>query len=109
LRRILDRLPVNGRIDSLGFLSRGRYAIETKAKLLQKKTTQKNERPAAEGSAIPKANLGLLLSESAWADTFRVHYSVRGNGRDITVQAESSAEARRTVMNTFPDANRNRC
>jgi hypothetical protein len=46
----------------------------------------------------------LLLSSSAWADTFRVHYSIRGSGRDVTVQAESSSEARRTVMDMFPGA-----
>jgi hypothetical protein len=44
----------------------------------------------------------LLLAGSTLADTFRVHYSIRGSGRDITVQAESSAEARRTVMDMFP-------
>jgi hypothetical protein len=33
-----------------------------------------------------------------------VHYSVDGSGRNITVQAESSAEARRTVMDMFPGA-----
>jgi hypothetical protein len=38
------------------------------------------------------------------ADTFRVHYSLRGSGHDITVQAEPSAEARRTVMDMFPGA-----
>jgi hypothetical protein len=46
----------------------------------------------------------LLLASSAFADTFRVHYSVHGSGRDITVQAESSQEARRTVMEMFPNA-----
>jgi hypothetical protein len=46
----------------------------------------------------------LLYSSSAWADTFRVHYSIRGSGRDVTVQAESSAEARRTVMDMFNGA-----
>ena len=46
----------------------------------------------------------LLFCGSAWADTFRVHYSIRGSGCDITVQAESSAEARRTVMDMFPGA-----
>jgi hypothetical protein len=46
----------------------------------------------------------LLLGSSAWADTFRVHYSIRGSGRDVTVQAESSSEARRTVMDMFPGA-----
>jgi hypothetical protein len=43
-----------------------------------------------------------LALATAWADTFRVHYSIRGSGRDITVQPESSAEARRTVMEMFP-------
>ena len=46
----------------------------------------------------------LLLGGSAFAGSFRVHYSVRGSGRDVTVQAESSAEARRTVMDMFPGA-----
>jgi hypothetical protein len=31
----------------------------------------------------------LLIGGSAFAGSFRVHYSVRGSGRDITVQAES--------------------
>ncbi len=44
----------------------------------------------------------LLLGGSAFAGSFRVHYSIRGSGRDVTVQAESSAEARRTVMDMFP-------
>jgi hypothetical protein len=46
----------------------------------------------------------LLLASSAFAGIFRVHYSIRGSGRDITVQAESSSEARRTVMDMFPGA-----
>jgi hypothetical protein len=46
----------------------------------------------------------LLLASSAFADTFRVHYSIRGSGRDITIQAESSSEARRVVMDMFPGA-----
>ena len=46
----------------------------------------------------------LVLVGTVWADTFRVHYSIRGSGREITVQAESSAEARRTVMEMFPGA-----
>ena len=46
----------------------------------------------------------LLLAGTSWADTFRVHYSIRGSGRDITVQAESSSEARRVVMDMFPGA-----
>ena len=43
----------------------------------------------------------LLLCSSAFADSYRVHYSIFGSGRDITVQAESSAEARRIVMEMF--------
>ena len=46
----------------------------------------------------------LVASAAAFAGTFRVHYSIRGSGRDITVQAESSSEARRTVMEMFPGA-----
>jgi hypothetical protein len=45
-----------------------------------------------------------LTVAHAEAGTFRVHYSMRGSGRDVTVQAESSAEARRTVMDMFPGA-----
>ena len=40
----------------------------------------------------------LLIAGSAFAGSYRVHYNVRRSGRDITVQAESSAEARRTLM-----------
>ena len=46
----------------------------------------------------------LLLAGTSWADSYRVHYSIRGSGRDITVQAESSSEARRVVMDMFPRA-----
>lgn len=46
----------------------------------------------------------LLMACSALADSFRVHSSIRGSGQDITVQAESSDEARRTVMDMFPGA-----
>ena len=46
----------------------------------------------------------LLIGGSAFAGNFRVHYSIRGSGRDVTVQGESSAEARRTVMDMFPGA-----
>jgi len=42
-----------------------------------------------------------LLGVGALADSYRVHYSIRGSGQDITVQAESSAEARRVVMDMF--------
>ena len=53
---------------------------------------------------IVTISIALLLASSAFAGSFRVHYNVRGSGRDITVQAESSAEARRTVMDMFPGA-----
>jgi hypothetical protein len=33
-----------------------------------------------------------------------VHYSVRGNGRDMIVQAANSSEARRTVEEIIPGA-----
>ena len=46
----------------------------------------------------------LLVLGGALADAFRAGYSLRGSGRDIAVQAESSAEAHRTVMDIFPDA-----
>ena len=46
----------------------------------------------------------LLIGGNVLVGSFRVHSSIRGSGRDITVQAESSAEARRTVMEMFPGA-----
>jgi hypothetical protein len=46
----------------------------------------------------------LIIAGNAFAGSYRVHYNVRGSGRDITVQAESSAEARRTVMDMIPNA-----
>ena len=46
----------------------------------------------------------LLIAGTSLADSYRVHYSIRESGRDITVQAESSSEARRTVMEMFPGA-----
>jgi hypothetical protein len=48
--------------------------------------------------------VAMLIAGNAIADTFRVHYSIRGNGRDITIQAESSSAARRVVMDMFPGA-----
>lgn len=48
--------------------------------------------------------LAIAFAGTAFADSFRVHYSIRGSGRDITVQAESAAEARRVVMDMFPGA-----
>ena len=47
--------------------------------------------------------LALLLSNAfTYADTFRVRYSMRGVGRAVSIQADSSSEARRTVMDLFP-------
>ena len=46
----------------------------------------------------------LTMLSSAFADSFRVHYTMHGSGRWITIQAESSAEARRTVVDMFPGA-----
>jgi hypothetical protein len=45
----------------------------------------------------------LLLTGSTLADSYRVSYTCHGSGRRITSQAESSAEARRTIMDMFPD------
>jgi hypothetical protein len=53
---------------------------------------------------IVTASIALLVASSAFADSYRVHYNVRGSGRDVTVQAESSSEARRVVMDMFPGA-----
>ena len=53
---------------------------------------------------IVSISIALLIASSAFADSFRVHYNVRGSGRDITVQAESSSEARRVVMDMIPGA-----
>ena len=50
------------------------------------------------------AALLLALAGVAFADTYRVSYPLRGSGRKITVQAESSAEARRTVQAIIPGA-----
>jgi hypothetical protein len=46
----------------------------------------------------------LLTCSTTFAGTFRVHYSIRGSGRDITVLANTSGEARRTVMDMFSGA-----
>jgi hypothetical protein len=38
------------------------------------------------------------------AQPWRVHYTLRGAGRDITIVAQSSREARRVVQDLFPGA-----
>ena len=47
-------------------------------------------------------SIALLLAGSAFADLYRVSYTLRGSGKRITVNAESSSEARRVVMDMFP-------
>jgi hypothetical protein len=57
---------------------------------------------------MKKATLTLIalaaLAGNAFAGTYRVSYSLRGSGHKITVQAESTAEARRTVQAIIPGA-----
>ena len=48
------------------------------------------------------AALLLALGGAALADTYRVTYTSHGLIQRITVQAESTAEARRVVMAIFP-------
>ena len=55
-------------------------------------------------SLFTLAALLLLVVGTSWADSYRVDYSIGGSGRDITVQAESSSEVRRVVMDLFPGA-----
>jgi hypothetical protein len=43
-----------------------------------------------------------MLAGSAFAGTYRCTYTARGLIQRITVQAESTAEARLTVQNLFP-------
>ena len=44
------------------------------------------------------------MAASAFAGTFRVTYTQAGLIQRVNVQAESYAEARRTVQNMFPGA-----
>jgi hypothetical protein len=50
--------------------------------------------------------LFLLLASAALvqADQFKVHYSIRGSGKDIIVSANSSDRARHTVEDMLPGA-----
>jgi hypothetical protein len=48
------------------------------------------------------AVLLFTLAGAAFADSYRVTYTDRGLIQRITVQAESTHEARRTVQNMFP-------
>lgn len=45
----------------------------------------------------------MLVLVNAEAKSFRVHYTKHGDGRSITVQADSSSEARQSVEDLFPD------
>ena len=45
-----------------------------------------------------------LLATSALGGQYKVHYNVRGSGRDIVVSADSSSQARYTVQDMFPSA-----
>jgi hypothetical protein len=47
------------------------------------------------------AALFLAMASAAFAGSYRVTYTHRGLIQRITVQAESTAEARRTVQNMF--------
>ena len=53
---------------------------------------------------IISISIALVLAASAFADPYRVSYTLRGSGKKITIQAESSSEARRVVMELFPGA-----
>jgi cellobiose-specific phosphotransferase system component IIB len=44
------------------------------------------------------------MGSDAMADQYKVHYSIRGLGKDIIVNAESSSDARHTVQDMFPEA-----
>lgn len=49
----------------------------------------------------------VLIAGSAFAKdikTYRVHYSIRGSGHDVIVQADTSYDARYTVEHMFPGA-----
>ena len=46
----------------------------------------------------------LLSAQLVQADQFKVHYSIRGSGKDIIVNANSSDDARHTVEDMFPGA-----
>jgi hypothetical protein len=43
-----------------------------------------------------------VITGSAFAGAYRVSYTYRGLGKQITVLAESTAEARRTLQDLFP-------
>ena len=53
---------------------------------------------------ILAALLAACPAQAGEASIWRVHYSIRGSGRDITIIAQSSQEARRTVKELFRGA-----
>jgi hypothetical protein len=46
--------------------------------------------------------LFMAVVSTAFSGTYRVSYTLKGSGRKITVQAESTAEARRVVEEMLP-------
>jgi hypothetical protein len=45
-----------------------------------------------------------MLAGSAFAGSYRVSYSLNGAGKQITVEAQSTQDARNTVQDLFPGA-----
>ena len=43
-----------------------------------------------------------FMTSATFADLYRVSYTLRGGGKKITINAESSSEARRVVQDLFP-------
>ena len=103
---LITTLPASSRLASasacLVFLL-NTYEDNPKGKLLAT-LAQRIAIGSAMRKLTPTLAAMLLICGTALADSYRVHYSIKGSGRDITVQAESSAEARRTVMEMFPGA-----
>jgi hypothetical protein len=63
---------------------------------------KQRQSPASHAQMNPPKRIVTIVRSSVCY--YRVHYSIRGSGRNITVLAESSSEARRSVMNIFPTA-----
>jgi hypothetical protein len=61
-----------------------------------------------ENKARTRPVITLAISGNALAETLCVHYSLRGSGRNVTVQAESSAEARQDRHGYVPRCCRHR-
>ena len=71
--------------------------------LLIRPATYKNNPLAAKCKKFFAFATALLIAGSAaFADLYRVSYTLRGSGKKITINAESSSEARRVVQDLFP-------